>query len=529
MMNARRSACLSCASSDAMYDHGDHYYCYSCQSWFSKDGEEERKVKDKVSKDLIIPTHHYIERRGLTSETTSKYSYSGGEYWDKKAHIAQYRKEGVIVAQHIRIDVEKDFYWLGDTEELELFGQHLFQKGGQKLVITEGEIDAMSISQVQGNKYPCVSVPSGAQSAKKYIAQNLEWIESFNEVILAFDDDEAGRKAISEVSTLIDPKKLKVADYGNYKDYNEMLLAGETTAMISSVFNAEVWKPDGIISASELTYELLSAPISAGVPYPYDRLNSMLYGGRGQEITIWTAGSGLGKTSILRELQYHYLTHTDVKQGIIFLEESVQRSAQGLVAIDNNIPLHQLRFNGMSEELYQKSIDKMFKSDKLYFHDHFGSLDADNLLTKIRYMRSALDVDYIWLDHISIVVSGTDTNDERKTIDMFMTKLRSMVQETGVGIHAVVHLKRKDGKQYNQGGGVNLSDLRGSGALEQLSDNVIGLQRDQHAEDQKEANTTELVVLKCRETGKVGKADKLFYDHETGRMHVVDEEEDMEY
>jgi twinkle protein len=506
-----------------MYDYGKNYYCFSCNTWFKKDGAETTN-KIQVS-DLIKPEVIGVERRGLSTQTTSLYGYGGGFYNNKKVQIAPYYYEGSLVAQHIRFDDEKDFRWIGDTSKLELFGQHLWSRGGLKLVITEGEIDCMSLSQVQGNKYPVVSVPSGASSVKKYLTQNFEYIDSFKEIILAFDNDEAGRKATEDAAFMFNPKKVKVVDYGDYKDYNEMLLAGKEKEMISSVFNAQLFKPDGIISGNEITFEMITKSIPKGYETPFKTLNEKLFNLRQQEITIFCSGSGLGKSSILRELQYAMICD-GVKVGSIFLEESVSKTAQGLIAIDNNIPLYQLRFNPdvISEEEYKKSIKKLLHNDMIYFYDHFGSLDSENLINKIRFLRTVCEVDYIFLDHISIVISGQESNNERKDIDMLMTKLRSLVEETGVGIIAVVHLKRKEGKPYNEGGKISLTDLRGSGSLEQLSDNVIGLERNQLAEDEEEANTTTLKVLKCRETGNTGYAGQLLYDRETGRMIEIEEE-----
>lgn len=520
---SKHLSCLHCSSSDAMYDYGTHYYCFSCNKRINKEGDEVVVPKKDIR--FITELVPDLERRGLRADTTNHYKYQGGFYDGKKVHVANYYKDGVVKAQHVRFDEEKDFRWIGDTSELELFGQNKFPSGGLKIVITEGEIDAMSMSQVQDNKYPVVSVPSGSSSAKKYIKQNLEWIETFNEVILAFDADDAGQKAIEEVAPLISPNKIKVADLGQYKDYNEMLLAGKGQDMIRTVFNAQSWRPDGIVAGKDLTYEQLSKPIDAGVPYPWPDINEMLYGGRTREITLWTSGSGLGKSSILRELQFHYNEQADIKMGIIFLEESIEKTAQGFIALKNNIPLFKLRFNPkiISAEKYKQSMKEIYEDDKIYFYDHFGSLDCDTLISKIRYMRLVLDVDYIWLDHISIVISGNESSDERKDIDILMTKMRQVVEETGVGIHAVVHLKRKDGTPYNEGGTISLTDMRGSASLEQLSDNVIGLERNQLAEDTSEANTTVLKVLKCRETGLTGKADSLLYNRNTGRMLAVQE------
>jgi twinkle protein len=144
-------------------------------------------------------------------------------------------------------------------------------------------------------------------------------------------------------------------------------------------------------------------------------------------------------------------------------------------------------------------------------------------------MAVAEGIDFLVLDHISIIVSGLDDHSdggERKLIDKLMTKLRSLVEETKIGVLAIVHLKRPSGsrKSFNEGGTVSLTDLRGSGSLEQLSDVVIAMERDQQVEEEERKNESRLRVLKNRGVGLTGPADTLIYNEETGRLYVKGQE-----
>ena len=128
------------------------------------------------------------------------------------------------------------------------------------------------------------------------------------------------------------------------------------------------------------------------------------------------------------------------------------------------------------------------------------------------------------LDHLSILVSGQeDFGDERKSIDILMTKLRSLVEETGCGLLLVSHLRRPSGDVGHENGKeITLSHLRGSASIAHLSDSVIGLERNQQATDEVEANTTIIRILKNRYTGDTGVATYLHYDKDTGRMTQID-------
>ena len=110
-------------------------------------------------------------------------------------------------------------------------------------------------------------------------------------------------------------------------------------------------------------------------------------------------------------------------------------------------------------------------------------------------------------------------DNERQLIDRLMTKLRTLVQETGIGLFVVSHLRRPTGdKGHERGAEVTLNQLRGSHAIAQLSDIVLGLERDQQAENEDNRNLTLVRVIKNRFTGYTGPACWLKYNKLTGRL-----------
>ena len=126
-----------------------------------------------------------------------------------------------------------------------------------------------------------------------------------------------------------------------------------------------------------------------------------------------------------------------------------------------------------------------------------------------------------------MLVSSSTEGDERRTIDSIMHRLRSIVEETGAGMILVSHLRRIDGSRAHENGvEVNLSHLRGSQSIAQLSDCVLALERNQQADNEQEANTTNIRVLKSRYTGDVGMATNLLYNKETGRLSEIFLDED---
>lgn len=513
------TVCPDCGSSDACSVYSDgHTYCFSCQTYHR--GESTASMDSTSHRAAgLIPDGEYIAlgKRCLSVETVRKFGYTVGTYRDKPVQIAPYRdRQGNIIAQHLRFP-DKEFSWKGDSKEVCLFGQHLWRNtGGRMLIITEGEIDCMSVSQAQGNKYPVVSVPNGAQNAVKAIKRNLDFVESFESVVLAFDSDDAGRKAAQECAAILSVGKAKICEFP-LKDANDMLKAGRVKDIISCIWEAKAWRPDGIISGTDLWEELIKPPVQ-GYMTPYPMLNAMTHGIRKGELALFTAGSGIGKSTLVNEIAYKLLTEDKLTIGVMALEESKKRTAERYVGMALNRPIHLSR-EGITEDMLLDAYNSVLANGRFWCYDHFGSSDIDTLLGKIRYMGVTLGVDFIILDHISIIVSGLNEQEEseRKLIDMLMTRLRSLIEEIGIGVLAVVHLKRPDkGQSYNEGRPVSLTDLRGSGSLEQLSDLVISLERNQQSET--ESNIAVMRVLKNRPVGTTGVCDTLEYSNDTGRL-----------
>ena len=287
---------------------------------------------------------------------------------------------------------------------------------------------------------------------------------------------------------------------------------------MSAIWNSKEYRPDGIIAGSDLFDKCVEEEtVPEGLPYPWGGLNEKTYGIRTGELVTITSGSGMGKSTMSKELEYYLGVTNNKRVGVIHLEESTKKTGLELMSIEANerIMLNPSKFTAaMKEALFSKTIG----NGNFFLYDHFGSTEGDNLLDKMRFMIVSLGCQYIFLDHISIVVSGMDTDEdggERKAIDKLMTNLRSLVEETGATMFVVSHLKRPEKKGHEEGAQVSLSQLRGSGAIAQLSDMVIGLERNQQGDN---PNVLTIRVLKNRFCGLTGVSGYLYYDQDTGRL-----------
>jgi twinkle protein len=517
--------CSACGSSDGLAHYTDgHTYCFVCQAHTKADGAVDEKPKT-IPKDFVFGVFQELKKRGINEKTCRKFGYMVGTRHGVPVQIAPYHDAtGNLCGQKLRTP-DKDFTWTGEPKSAVLFGQQLWRDKGKMVVVTEGEIDAMSISQLQDNRWPVVSLRNGASGAKKDIAKSIEWLEGFESVVLAFDMDEPGAKAAGECAPLLTPGKARIWNIP-LKDANEMLVAGRSKELLDAIWGAKVYRPDGIVEGASTWDILVREDVGGALDYPWPGLQAMLLGLRQHEIVTFCAGSGMGKSQVCRELAVHAIKQGQTV-GYIALEESVQRSIRGLVSIVVNAPLHLPRAR---KKFTEGSLEKMAElkagwdvvSNKAFFYDHWGSLDGENLFQRIRYLVHACGCEWIVLDHLSIMVSGDEEGDERRKIDNLMTKLRSLVEQLPFGLVLVSHLKRPDGRPLEEGGKTHLGLLRGSASIGQLSDIVVGQERNQQDEERK--NITLLRVLKNRFSGETGEAGELIYNPETGRLFSPGEE-----
>ena len=486
--------------------------------------------------DITKCSYNALKDRGLSLSTAKFYGVKSllDSEGNPLQHWYPYYKDNEVVAYKVRKVPTKDFRWvhLKEVSNKNFFGQQLLSKSRKILTIAEGECDAMAIYQMLGSSFPALSVNNGMGCIND-IKSNIELIESFEEVKLCFDNEDAAREIARKVADLIPGKAQIIILPEEYKDANEMLLAGQKELFVKAFWAAQRYTPSGVINLSNKMYDLNHREYKESVPYPWQGLNEKLRGLRQGELIIFTGGTGLGKSSVVRELEHWLLSETDDNIGIVALEESWERTADGILSIEANQRLYidDIR-KEYGEDKYKAVAEKVLEGDnenRLWIYSHFGANNVDEILAKINHMIVGCDCRWIVLDHLHMIVSASDEKNERSLIDKVMTELRKMVEKTGAGLILVSHLKRIEGnKGHEDGASVSISHIRGSGGIAHLSDGIIALERNQHASNG-DAHKTRLKILKNRYTGEVGIASHLQYNLDTGRLHEVPASDDEDF
>jgi twinkle protein len=508
----RHEACPSCPSSDAFARYSDlHGYCFSCGY---------REPPDFEPPATTTTTSQSRSRIQLEGEITAIPSRNLTEPSIKKFNVRFDFTSGVVrfpicdesnqVIAYKERNEKKEFKQVGKNPDKRLFGQSLFG-GGKTLVITEGEWDCISTFQARPN-WPVMSITSGCKGAKSQLSAQLKDLLKFKEIILLFDNDQPGQEAAQECASLFPPDQVFIANLSGYKDASEALQAKDAEAIRQAIWNKKAYSPKAIIDARSL-FDLVSKPLHGkDADWPFPTLNEVTGGLRLGELVCLTSGTGSGKSTATGEVAQS-LIDQGFTVAYIALEESVQRTALRLMTVKANKPLH--LNNEIPEDELRKAFDATCGTGRLYLRSGFGSVNPDDLISDIRFVVKNYGAKWVIIDHLSILLSGNEMDDERRTIDKVVTRLRSFVEECGIGMIMISHLRRNHGdKGHEDGAAISLGQLRGSHSIAQLCDICCCIQRNISSGN----NTAELVTLKNRFNGRTGPSGVLSYSPDTGRL-----------
>ena len=535
-MSYKQTACPKCDSSDAFTIYDDGAYCFSCQYSTKKvnnmnDLEPVADNKDQLTLDEIHELNSFaITSRGISKQVVDHFGIkmavnpdgSGGSHFYPYTN----KYDGKVIAYKER-KLPKSFLAHGNFTNIELFGQAV-SNGGKTLVITEGELDACAVAQSFLDKYnrifPVVSIPSA--SGCKVVLEQREWIRKFESVILFFDKDEAGQAAVQKVAKIIGAGKVKVAKLLE-KDPCEQLLKHGSKSLLQSYWDAETWSPAGLVMGESIWEQFQQRQRTKSRPYPkcLSGLNDKLKGIRHGEITLFTSGTGSGKSTIVKEVVLDLLKDKENKVGLISLEESVGDTAEKFIEMALQQRLDHSEGTMLSQAELRRGFDTVFKDERLVLLDHQGSVGDSTLTDKIEYM-CLMGCKYLILDHITIAVSeGAEGLSGNEAVDKVMSDLLKIVKKHNIWLCLISHLRKAPGggASFEEGKLASIDDIKGSGSIKQISFDIVAFARNLVADNETERNTIKFRVLKSRFTGLTGSAGSAIYSNKTGRLTAAEE------
>lgn len=513
-----------CGSSDAagIFEdpeiNGLRYKCFSCGKHSRKDAVESIDDNDDGPRVLVaedakvkFPTFEdkgWIsakEWRGISPRVMKKFKVEENSKGSERVLSFPYRNaSGQVAFSKMRGAITKDFTAVGKGGEA-LFGMSLFPvDSGRTLTILEGEADCLAAYQVLGEKFATVSLKNGAASARKDCEKAYDYLMGFKNILICFDNDEAGKKATEEVCQLLGRKASVFEHAIDKKDACDYLSAGTTVDFVSRWYKPVAYVPDGIRNIRDLVESVAEQAEPPLMDFPHPGLQKVLKGFYRKRLYLITAGTGTGKSTFTRGLAYEsWKNLPDAKIGLMFLEESAQDTLTHLIGKHTQKAAHQPDILWADGERKKAALE-LAEGDRFEIWDHFDALDIDTVLKRMDYMVKVLGCSVIFLDHVSTIVAGSKNENERKEVDRLLTALRHFVEGTGITLVTVCHLTRNSDKPHENGGEVRLADLRSSGALGQIPDVIIAMERDQQTEDPGMESVVRYRVLKNRPTGSLG-------------------------
>lgn len=518
---------------------GEHagFHCHACEYNIPPEGGKVKERKPKLAGNLIqnIGTPVAIPKRGLTADTCRKYGITTvGDILIFPITNA----DGDVIAQKVKDESTGQRDERGSREGAVLFGRHLFESGGRRVVVTEGELDAPSVYQTLSSKsqWPVVSIISGASSDSKAtkvvneIKRNFDWLNSFEEVVFCFDNDDAGQKTAKAVAALFPPGKAFVTKL-SLNDPSDYLQANRTADLYKEVWGSPSWRPDGIVSISSVDITL---DVGDVLTYSSRTMTSKMLGRKIGTMTLIVSGTGSGKTTWVCEELLH-----DVQRGVpvgcLFLEESPRDTLLTLAGMEMGVPVRRIMTqralqqidpnipseftDDLDDEELVRVVDEI-KKKPINLYDHFGSAKAADVLANIEYMVTGLGCKAIILDHLSLVqVEGEDI----KGLENFVKDLQRLTNRLDAHFFVISQLSQGEGtRSYEEGKIPTIKNIRGSQMIPACMDEILSLTRNQQAEDEEERNTVNIHALKGRLGAHTGLVETRRYDKQTGRLYLTD-------
>lgn len=515
-----KEPCPQCGSRDNLGRYSDgHAHCFSPGCGYFERRTDGGGSSDGDAPPWRTPTESFsplphevcaLPKRGLSQKTCQFFDYGIGQFNGNPCHLAHYRdpKTRELVAQKVRT-ADKDFPVLkASGVKLPLFGQHLWKGDRRSIIITEGELDCLSVSQTQDNKYPVVSLTGGAGNAVNDIKRHYEWLCEFQKIVLMFDGDAPGREAAERCAEILPVGKVFIAEIEGFKDANEALVAGKLSAITSAFWNAKPYQPDGIFTLSDIKEEVL-APVEVGRPWFLPTLTALTFGRRDGEVYYFGAGTGVGKTDLFTQQICFDVAELNIKTACIYLEQPPSETGKRIAGKFVGKQFHIPDGNWTQDEL-EDAFTRLEATGNLFLGGNFASASWDQIKLRIAFLVHGLGVKHVFLDHLTALA---DPSNERESLEIITKELALLAQELKIVIHVISHLSTPDGKPHEEGGRVMLRHFKGSRSIGFWAHFAFGLERNPQDEDPVAAQQTTFRCLKDRYTGRAtGKTITLGYD-----------------
>lgn len=407
-------------------------------------------------KDAVLA--YLTDQRKLSEATLTAYKVGG----KGREIVFPFIRDGELVAaKYLGIDRPEGKKSIRQEKDCEpcLFGWQAIDPCAREVFITEGEIDAMSMSQYG---YPALSVPlgGGAGDKQKWVEHEFDKLSQFDVIYLCMDADKAGYDAVTEISNRLGSHRCRIVELTR-KDANDCLQAGVSKEIIQQCVQSAYTKdPNELRGANDYTNEVVREfyppeQSHTGFSPPWQCVQGKLKFRPG-EVTLIAGFTGHGKSEGTGHLTLDAMWQGE-KACVASMEFKPRRWLMRLT--------RQVCAMGEPSIPYIRHVHEWFR-DRLWVFDVVGTAKHERMLEVFEYARRRYGITLFVIDNLSkLDIDMDDYNAQRRFVD----RLTDFAKAQEVHVFLVAHA-RKTADDSKPGGRM---DVKGSGALTDLVDTVL--------------------------------------------------------
>ena len=492
-------SCKDCGSSDGKQvfvqeDGKQNAYCFACETYDSMQDTTKIKYKQEESTVMTMPDISNLKsleipdrliRKEIVNHYEVKLALSETDGKTITEHYYPDHNNGELIGYEVRDCINKKFKAVGNRKgEFDLWGQSKAPLT-RKLFITEGRLDAMSLYQVILDNTPAkygkpavVSLTRGATGARSDLLHNREFISKYEEVILCFDNDNAGKKATKDALKII--PLAKVAMFSE-KDANDMLVKGKEKELYQATYwNSQHVRQGEVVDVHDFIDKAMEKP-QMGLTFPWPTLTKACFGIRPNNIHCIGAAPKVGKSNFCYQLVHHLVYNEKVKVGMFDLENSPVKTAKKLASKEARLDFTRPD-KEYSDELLRDTLESL--EGKVRFYDRSGSRDWEDIRVAIEEMHLLDGINIFILDPLTALISKFSSSEANDKLNEICTDMADLVQNYPITIFCFSHVnpKPKGSKTHEQGAKVLSSEFTGSRAMEKWFHYGHGIMRDRTEE-----------------------------------------------
>lgn len=490
-VNTEKTSCPKCGSKDNLvlyyYEDGTmskHCFTPGCDN-HTHSINPQSIAANSVDLRSYYPYKDDLRSRQINKDILTKYKVLVNPREKKQAY--PYYKDGDLVTSAKIRTHDKHFYTIGEHKNPWLFGQWIGEFNPDKrkvLIITEGELDALAAHQMTG--WASVSVPTGAQGALKDIKNNLKWVEKFDKIYICFDNDEPGNLAAEEVMKLIIAGKAYKVTLSHGKDPCEYLkLEGGYDLFKRDLDNARCRTTDAIVSPDrfrEMWEEYHSNKLKKrGYSTGFGQLDDVGFTMRHNEVTTMFSDPSVGKSSIARQIAANFVRKYEDNVLYFAFEE-------------HSLVYYEKIMHMVADGDREKVMDLGFRLQERVLMADVNGYDLQKIEEAIAYGVRSHGVQLVVFDNVTAACIGKP--DFQEAVRSLYGMLVRLGKQYGHHTLAISHTKRDSA--LKSGTPPSMNAAFGSSGIEQFSDNVISLAREEGQHE------TWFAIRKQRHNGDVG-------------------------